>query len=327
MRWPFIAGIVTAAVVALSSPAASQAATITIAAPTAIPAGAKVPFSLTVTRNNGIRDGILVELDALVPTSSCPETPSLSETITSESGLIPPEGDGPFSITLSLEFAHPGTYLLCAYNSIFLASSTDITVGPSAREAAEQAPATSLNITIRSHHGSSFSSPGHTSFRISSSPDAHLTFTLDHGGGSQHWRQPGPQSGEVEEEASESEVGTYFLEWTCRAPNLTYHYTVTAVGGSGPPLERTGRFKVALTSRWCRAARLAEQARNRRIVAKERREASERKRHEAEQHQRTIERFESNCRAIGGVPAEITTSEGRRVVCHSKTGGIIPVPT
>jgi hypothetical protein len=46
-----------------------------------------------------------------------------------------------------------------------------------------------------------------------------------------------------------------------------------------------------------------------------------------EREVRAVEHYEHNCRAIGGEVAYINTSKGERVVCHSKTGGIIPVPT
>ena len=186
--------------------------------------------------------------------------------------------------------------------------------------AEERAPATFLNVTVRSHRGSFYSAPGWTAIVISTSPYARVTVTGDHGARTfrfQHpeaggWGEPGPEV-----------LTTY---WSCHGRGQTLHFSVQAQGGSGAPLMYSGHFKNTLTARWCAAAKRKERAEGFERRAKVRKEAAEHARRERERHQREVERFETNCRAIGGTPVEIHTSEGNRIVCHSKTGGVIPVP-
>jgi hypothetical protein len=208
-----------------------------------------------------------------------------------------------------------------------------------AREAAiaaeKQAPAARLVVRAFSRHGASYAEPGLTAFSITSSLYAHITFRGDHGTGSSRF-QFVPATEEEGGITEAGETGDVFdthliprapapeaqvnIRWSCRLRGQLIHYTVQAQGGSGPPLVSTGVFRIRLTARWCIAAKHRESSEEAHHRAEERKEAAEAHRHE-------LERYETNCRAIGGTPVEISTSEGRRVVCHSKTGGVIPVPT
>src|SRR5947209_8266779 len=58
-----------------------------------------------------------------------------------------------------------------------------------ARAAAEQAPATVLEVKVRSHHGSSYREPGHTDITVRTTLDARVTFVGDHGAGTGRFRQ------------------------------------------------------------------------------------------------------------------------------------------
>jgi chemotaxis protein histidine kinase CheA len=207
-----------------------------------------------------------------------------------------------------------------------------------AKKAEEQAPATLLDVKVRSEHGDSYADPGWTYITIKSTPYVPITFTGDHGMGASHFRLfPGTEGivfrqlpgHKIEANGNGTAVAgaaNIEVEWSCHRRDQTIHFTVQAQGGSGPPLVRTGHFKIAVSGRWCAAAKRREgreDARQRaERHAEERKEAAER----AEKHRHEVERYETNCRAIGGIPVEISTSEGNRIVCHSKTGGVIPVP-
>ena len=179
-----------------------------------------------------------------------------------------------------------------------------------AQEQAElQAPATILDVTVRSHHWGSYGEPGETDITATSSPNALIDITAS--------------------AAYTLEFGRASLAvlWSCHRRGQIVRYTVEAQGGEGtPPLVRTGTFKIALSSRWCAAARRREASENARIRAEEHKETAERAQHEREQRQHEIEHFETNCRALGGIPVEIQIGGHPWVVCHNKTGGIINVP-
>jgi len=203
----------------------------------------------------------------------------------------------------------------------------------SSKKTEEQAPATLLNVTVRSHHGSFYGDPGHTDITVTTSPYARVTVTV--GTGHVRWRQmPNgtivtPDEERVatpDYEGTEPGPGFVAVSWRCRDRGQTVHFSVQAQGGSGPPLMRTGHFKIPLTARWCAAAKHKEQTEIARHHVEERKKAAEHARREREKYQHEVERYETTCRAIGGIPVEIHTSEGNRIVCHSKTGGVITVP-
>jgi hypothetical protein len=331
-----------ATVAAALAPAASHAATMVISPP-ALSAKSEMKIPATVTRTESIipgyyLDGILYGLVAVSGSAPCPQSePIYPAPAASDSELLPvlAEGPGPFALTYKLTFTAPGPYMLCGYARFGkFAGSLPVEVAPSERETEEKAPATSLSITVRSHHGGSYANPGHTSFAISGTPGAQITFSANHNVHSHEWRQPLElaKSGEeeefnFEEEEEPQRIKHFEVRWSCRHPNLTVQYFVAAVGGSGPYLERTGHFHESLSPRWCHTARLREEAANARRFAAEIRAQERHEQGEAEAQRRRISRFEENCRKIGGTPVEISTSRGPEIVCHSKNGGIIPVPT
>jgi hypothetical protein len=210
-----------------------------------------------------------------------------------------------------------------------------------AKTAEEQAPAPVLAVKVFSHHGDSFAEPGVTAISVNSTPYVRVTFRSDHGMGTSRFRLLPGNEGITEPIETGAVYNTYPIKgdhgvvagaaginmaWSCHLRGQTIHFTVRALGGSGAPLVHTGSFKIGLSARWCAAAKQTENSENARHRAEERKEAAEHVRHEREKRQHEVERFETNCRAIGGIPVEISTSEGRRTVCHSKTGGVIPVP-
>jgi hypothetical protein len=199
-----------------------------------------------------------------------------------------------------------------------------------AKKAEEQAPATLLRLAVRSYHGSSYSGPGQTDIAISTTPYARVTVTGDHGVKTFRFQQL--VEGQIEDEESLSGPGPApgpainTIYWSCHLRGQTIHYTVKAQGSTGPPLVRTGAFKITLSARWCATAKRREDRQTRRDTRERQKTEAEERKEAAAKHQHEVERYETNCRAIGGTPVEISTSEGNRIVCHSKTGGVIPVP-
>jgi hypothetical protein len=198
------------------------------------------------------------------------------------------------------------------------------------REAAEHAPATLLEVKVRSHRGTSYSEPGHTDIAIKATPFARVTFTGDHGTKTMHF-----QAG-VENEATGGVPDGVRIRWSCRSPGpTTIHYTVIAQGGSGPPLTRTGTFTITLSARWCvfakrrehreHATEATEEAHHR---AEERKEAAEQAHREQEAQRHELEQWEGNCRKLGGTVVRLHVgSHGATVpVCRGPSGGTIEVP-
>jgi hypothetical protein len=141
-----------------------------------------------------------------------------------------------------------------------------------------------------------------------------------------------PPSLEAGEPVKGAEVVIF---WSCtKRIGQTISYTVTAQRGIGLPTTYTGRYKNAVTHKWCRVAKRKEERQRRHERARARKKREEHQRHEREKHEREIaahraeeERFERTCRAIGGIPVTVQSREGSWViVCRSKTGGLLEVP-
>ncbi len=121
---------------------------------------------------------------------------------------------------------------------------------------------------------------------------------------------------------------TRTLPWSCRSPGRVVHYTVTAQGPNHAPLSRSGSFREG-SRKWCAQVVRLEEAGRRNYEAEVRaHEEAERTsaRNERERIEGEISHYEHNCKAIGGSPVWLDTSEGRRLYCHSQSGGLLPVP-
>ena len=297
---------------------ARAASTLTITPTQNVTAGEPIP--LTVSGTNEGSYGVLSAF-AIASGSTCPknsaETTSGS---TLASGSVP--APGPFSVGMSITVEHGGTYLLCGYFTGFIgettvaesvAASATLVVSPTAQEVAdhaksagEQAPVSKLKVKVTSHHGSSYGRPGYTGLVISTSAFANVVLTVDHGVGTKRWQQPANGRRQVN------------ISWSCRQPGLTYHYAIKARGDSGGSLARSGKFESNVTAEWCRDARVRE-------IAAEHAKKERKRRQERE----PIERYERQCRAIGGIPVKIESTfpvVGGYHRCRSQTGGLIPVP-
>lgn len=171
---------------------------------------------------------------------------------------------------------------------------------------------TTLHVAVVQRPGHTTISPGYTYLRITTNPLSYLTVTFK-GGGSTI-----PQAYDWGELATGS---IKFFGWSCAQPNGTYRYTVEAVGDTGNPMSVHGSFK-GVSRRWCAATERREQAeRNQRL-----RHRRQEERRETEEQDQATQRFESNCRAEGGTPVTIMTSEGSKRGCRSPEGGLLPVP-
>ncbi len=167
-----------------------------------------------------------------------------------------------------------------------------------------------LRVKPRTHRGATSGHPGYTDFSVTATPYVSVTVKLTHHGhtSTETW---GSRSGS-------KPLTPTVIRWTCRHPAGAYKYVVTARGGSGSKITRRGRFST-ITAAQCASMKLRE--------ASERAARREREERTADREQRqATERFEGNCKAIGGKPVIVYTSEGAEVVCRNPLGGVLPVP-
>jgi hypothetical protein len=180
-----------------------------------------------------------------------------------------------------------------------------------AKEVAEQASITFLWVKTVSHRLGSTATPGATEIEVGTNQYANVTVTIEGHGWTRRYR-------------ASAKARDVTFNWSCQHTG-TRHYIVTAVGGSGPSLRRSGQFGT-VSSRWCAETRRYEAEANRQ-TREEKQHAVEGEQHQAEEkHRREVERFETNCRKLGGTPIELQTSEGSEIYCRGKNGGVIQVP-
>jgi len=212
-----------------------------------------------------------------------------------------------------------------------------------AKAAEEQAPATRLELKVFSHHSDSYAEPGYTAIGIMAAPYNRVTFTGNHGVGTSRFRLLPGTEGITEPIETGDVYKTYAIKsgsglvtgaaginvrWSCRLRGQTIHFTVQSLGGSGPPLVRTGTFRIRLTARWCVAAKRRESSEEARHRAEERQEAAERARREKEAQRHELEQWETNCRKLGGTVVWLHVGSAGAVapVCRGPNGGTIEVP-
>lgn len=194
-------------------------------------------------------------------------------------------------------------------------------------------PVTEIHVVTKSHHGRTFQHPGYTTLEVKTAPEAAAFMTVDFWYGKRHlgqrwWRPPyTPQE--------LAEARTFDFPWSCGPHGGgTIRYEAHARGESGETLHFDGSFRENLSARWCRSAKRRLEAAERRRgeeesrVRREERQAEEQRNRERASHERAeLERYESNCRTLGGTPVTIKVGNGTARVCRGPNGGIIPVPT
>ncbi len=180
-----------------------------------------------------------------------------------------------------------------------------------AKAAAHKRPVKHLSVSAVGHPGHSRNNPGYTNLNLNTSPYAHITIKLSRYGHMTEHLEWGERSKEV----------AMVIPWSCKSPGGTYYYTVTAKSNVGKALTRRGHFSPVSVGR-CHE-----------YEAKER-EARERHEHEviagyeqeAREERERRERYETNCRKLGGEPVELNVSGEYRIYCKAPGGGTIPVP-
>jgi hypothetical protein len=165
-----------------------------------------------------------------------------------------------------------------------------------ARELAEQSPVSFLRVdTVRHSEGSS-GKPGRTKIEIFTNAYAHIAITLNHYEGTSRFQATNTGSAAID------------VLWSCNHPDLTYHYTVTAIGGSGSRLSHSGSFKT-VSDTWCANTKKREAAE----AAQEARESADRS-----PAQRAVEEELKRTDDIISYRKEVTCSElnNKRYKCH-----------
>ena len=190
-------------------------------------------------------------------------------------------------------------------------------------------PPTFLNVRARNHPGRSAKHPGYTTISIDTNRYVEIEFRLAFTNGIKPWVEQF-REGEEASEYNEGESEVWRQQWSCNQGRYSISYRVTASGvvQSGEIVEPTptfvkrGRITIGRTHRWCREAKVREaqeRAAARRRYAEEvrRTEEAEREsaRFERERIEGEVDHFETNCRAIGGIP--VTIDEGSKTVCKS----------
>jgi hypothetical protein len=176
--------------------------------------------------------------------------------------------------------------------------------------AARATPLGHLIVKPVAHQGHSSHEPGDTTLAITAAPYAYVTVKFS-------------RRGHVTEHFvwGETASGDVIIPWTCASPGGIYRYTVSAHTDTGRTFVRHGLFQPVSASR-CHALKQREaeaQERNARRYTEEREG-------EARERRETLERFERNCRAEGGTPITLYTSEGTERACRNPNGGLLTVP-
>ena len=180
-----------------------------------------------------------------------------------------------------------------------------------AKARAHKTPVKHLSVKAAAHSGHSSTDPGYTNLDITTSPYAHVVVKLSRYGHSTEHFEWGSHSTEVAE----------VIRWSCKSPGGTYRYVVTAKSNVGKTLTIQGHFSPVSIGRCHEYETQEAQARERReheVIAGYEQEARE------ERERR--ERYESNCRKLGGEPVSLNVGDEYRIYCKAPGGGTIPVP-
>jgi hypothetical protein len=180
-----------------------------------------------------------------------------------------------------------------------------------AKTRARKAPVKRLSVKAAAHSGHSSTDPGYTNLDITTSPYAHVVVKLSRYGHSTEHFEWGSHSTEVAE----------VIRWTCKSPGGTYRYVVTAKSNVGPTLTRRGHFEpVSITSCHQYEQREAE------AHARHEREVIAGYEQEAREERERRERYETNCRKLGGEPVTLEVEHEYRIYCRAPGGGTLTVP-
>lgn len=193
-------------------------------------------------------------------------------------------------------------------------------------------PITSIQVATRSHHGRTYRFPGYTAVEVGTAPEAAAFMTIDFWRGKRHLGQRWWAPPYAPKELQEARV--YAFPWACQDPGAVIRYTARARGDTGATVSASGQFRFNVSSLWCKSAKKRQEAADRRrseqearIRREEREETDRHNRERTEREHAEYQRFEANCRALGGTPVTLHLSSGPVRVCRGPNGGLIPVPT
>jgi hypothetical protein len=179
------------------------------------------------------------------------------------------------------------------------------------RAAAHKRPVRHLSVKPVTHTGHSSTDPGYTDLDITTSPYAHVVVKLSRYGHSTEHFEWGSHSTEVAE----------VIRWSCKSPGGTYRYVITARSNVGPTLTRHGHFAPVSVTTCHQYEQKEAEAR-----ASHEREAIAGYEQEVREERERRERYETNCRKLGGEPVELQVGSEYRIYCRAPGGGTIPVP-
>jgi hypothetical protein len=180
-----------------------------------------------------------------------------------------------------------------------------------AKARAHKKPVTHLSVSAVAHARHSRNDPGYTNLSLNTSPYAHIVIKLSrYGHITQHLEWGGS-----------AKAVAVVIPWSCNSPGGTYRYTITAKSNVGRVWIRRGAFSPVSVGRcheYEAQEREAREQHEREVIAGYEREARE------ERERR--ERYETNCRKLGGEPVELNVGGEYRIYCRAPGGGTIPVP-
>ncbi len=229
-------------------------------------------------------------------------------------GVVPK----PFSFT-ETELAYAPAESFCAYvvheGATTASTGLIVHVTPSPAELeiteAQGVAVKDLSVRVASHYGASTRAPGYATLYVTTSPWAYVTVRL---------ARFGHRTEHLEWGSNESAPASV-VRFTCSRPGGSYRYEVTARSDVGSTLVRRGHF-LAISAARCHAMERRETQERERNA----RSQAERLKEEARRERETLERWEHNCRALGGTPVTLYTNEGPERACRSPRGGLLPAP-
>jgi hypothetical protein len=201
-----------------------------------------------------------------------------------------------------------------------------------AKSRAHKRPVTHLSVKTVAQRGNSSQNPGQTGLEVMATSFAHVTIKLTRYGHSAYHLDAAPNAADAYDMPTPGQNTTpepipalswagIAITWTCSRPGGTYRYVVTARSDVGRTLTRRGSFSPVSVAH-CHELKRHEQEARERSARKYAKEVSQRAREERER----LERYEYNCRAEGGTPVTLHTSEGNVRECRAPGGGLLPVP-
>jgi hypothetical protein len=177
-------------------------------------------------------------------------------------------------------------------------------------------PLTSLKVKAVAVPGSTYKYPGYTAFHITAAPFARVRITLQRGKSKSAYAMAwGTRA-----------FGVHSVDWKCpSAGPRQVKYEVWARDGFGARRAVTGTFQVVGAGA-CETMRRKEEAARARAQAAATARARRAAAAAAAAAQSRVNRYKSNCWALGGTPVLLQLWSGKTWFCRSPYGGTMYVP-